>query len=117
MYGDCNSVARQYTEFLSAVAIGIGEIGSPPSSARKWSNHSSLNTPMLTYTRFSAPSAPTESAPSLSTRGVYVVDGGTKNCASGSAGGTYSLNCLLSRFPPASVSLPHCRAIAIRGAK
>ena len=47
MYGVCFSVARQYTEFFWMVSSGIGEIGSPPSSARKCSSHSSLNTPML----------------------------------------------------------------------
>ena len=67
---------------------GIGEIGFPPMMARKCSSHSSLNTPMFRYTRFSAPSAPTESDPSLSTRGVQVVPGGTKNCESGSEAGT-----------------------------
>src|SRR5688572_16180997 len=81
---------------------------------RKCSSHSSLKRPMFRYTRLSAPSAPTESDPSLSTRGVQVVAGGEKYCASGSPGGTKSLSCLLFKPPPVSVSLPHFLARPMR---
>ena len=52
-----------------------GVIGFPPMSALKCVSQSSLNVPMLRYTRLSAPSAPTESDPSFSTRGVHTVSG------------------------------------------
>ena len=75
MSGVCASVASQYEEFFRATAISIGVVRLPPTSGLKCSSHSSLNRPMLRKTRLSAPSAPTESAPSLSTRGVHTVSG------------------------------------------
>src|SRR5262249_39674747 len=57
---------------------------------------------------------PTESEPSLSTRGVYVVSGGVKYSVIGPAL-TKSLNCLLLSCPPASVSLPVRFASSRRG--
>ena len=81
-------MASQNVEFLRATAISIGVIGFPPSKGLKWRSHSSLNSPMLRYTRFKAPSAPTESDPSLSTRGVNTVAGGVKNAAKGDEAGT-----------------------------
>ena len=57
----------------------MGVIGFPPTSALKWSSHSSLKSPILMNTRFSAPSIPTESEPSLSTRGFQTVSGALKN--------------------------------------
>ena len=54
----------------------------PPMQRMKCSSHSSLNRPMLRYTRLSAPSAPTESEPSLSTRGVKTVSAPDRRTAS-----------------------------------
>ena len=83
----------------------IGEVGFPPITGLKWRSHSSLNRPMLKWTRFNAPTAPTESAPSFRTWGVKTVAGFSKKAVSGPSL-TKSLNCLLSSPPPASVSLP-----------
>ena len=80
----CASVALKYAEFSRAAAIAIGVMRLAADERQlKCCSHSSLNVPMLMYTRLSAPSAPTESAPSLSTRGVHTVPGAAKSVASG----------------------------------
>jgi len=71
------------TERFRATLISIGVTRLPPTSALKCSSHSSPNVPMFRYTRFNAPSAPTESAPSLRTRGVHTVSGAVNSSDSG----------------------------------
>ncbi len=72
---------------------------------------------MFRYTRLSAPSRPTESAPSLSTCGVFTASGAVKKPLSASGAPGYWLNCLLSRPPPASFSSPMRAAMPMRDAK
>ena len=117
MFGVPASVACQYDEFFCAVAIWIGVMVLPPTTGLKCSSHSSLNSPMLRWTRFSAPSRPTESAPSFSTWGVRTVASGLlKNSVSGPLV-MKSLNCLLSSSPPASFSCHKRLAVPMRAVK